>query len=130
MKIIIGEGENQKIVETKYNIGDIVTVRDPLRRIMPERTKYRPKWRDSEEMDLINMLVYPVEVDTRYTITDINVSFASGHYKYSIEYHNDRVIFHSACRKVKEDEIIKKVDADDYESTEDVMHFIHYLANK
>ena len=30
MKIIIGEGENQKIVETKYNIGDIVTVWDSI----------------------------------------------------------------------------------------------------
>lgn len=130
MRIVIGEGENQKIVETKYNIGDIVTVWDSIRHSIPERTKYRPKWRDNEEFDRLNMPGYPVEVDTRYTISDIKVSAASGHYSYSLSYSNDRIIFPSTYRGAEENEIIKKVDTDDYESTEDVLHFMQYPASQ
>ena len=130
MKIIVGEGENQKVIETKYNIGDIVTVWDSIRHSIPERTKYRPKWRDNAELDRLNMPAYPVEVDTRYTISDIEVSAASGHYRYSLSYSNDRVIFPSASRGAEENEIRSKVDTDDYECVEDVLHFMEYPSNQ
>ena len=130
MRIVIGEGENQKVVETKYNIGDIVTVWDSIRHSMPERTKYRPKWRDNEEFDRLNMPCYPIEVDTRYTVSDIKVSAASGHYSYSLEYHNDRVIFPSTYRGAEENEIKSKVDTDDYECDEEVLHFMEYSINQ
>lgn len=130
MKIIIGEGENQKIVETKYNIGDIVTVWDSIRHSISERTKYRPKWRDNEEFDRLNMPGYPIEVDTRYTVSDIKVSAASGHYSYSLSYSNDRVIFPSASRGAEENEIRSKVDTDDYECDEEVLRFMEYPGNQ
>lgn len=122
MRIAIGEGENQKVVETKYNIGDIVIVRDSIRSSIPEKTKYRPKWRDNEEFDRMNMPAYPVEVETRYMISDIEISAASGIYRYSLFYSNPRVIFPSANRGVAEEEIIEKVNSDDYETAEDVLH--------
>lgn len=130
MKITIGEGENQKVIETKYNIGDIVTVWDSIRHSIPERTKYRPKWRDNEEFDRLNMPGYPIEVDTRYTISDIKVSAASGHYSYSLGYSNNRVIFPSANRGAEENEIRSKVDTDDYECDEEVLHFMKYPSNQ
>lgn len=130
MRIAIGEGENQKIVETKYNIGDIVTVWDSIRHSIPERTKYRPKWRDNEEFDRLNMPGYPIKVDTRYTISDIKVSAASGHYSYSLSYSNGRVIFPSANRGAEENEIRSKVDTDDYECDEEVLRFTEYTCNQ
>ena len=126
MKITLGEAENQKVVETKYNIGDIVIVRDSIRSSIPEKTKYRPKWRGNEEFDRLNMPGYPVEVETRYTISDIKVSAASGSYLYELFYSNPRVIFPSANRGATEDEIIEKVDTNDYETVEDVLHFMEY----
>jgi hypothetical protein len=102
--MIIQIGDNR--IETKYNIGDVVTVCKygtmyNTREV--ETSKYYLDEKDEKGFNLTE------EKPLQYTITDIKLSCSSGYYSYSLWYNNSRCIFPSGGRGCEEREIIGKV---------------------
>lgn len=101
MKIDLG---NNKVIETKYNIGDVVTVYKYEREKVPEMGKF---YLDEKDENGYNKTE---EKPIQYTIDDIKLSCGSGRYTYSLSYSNKRCMFPYASRSADEEYIIGKVD--------------------
>lgn len=101
MKIDLG---NNKVVETTYNIGDVVTVYKQGRFLEPEMGKF---YLDEKDENGYNKTE---EKLIQYTIDDIKLSCGSGQYTYSLSYSNKRCMFPYASRSADEKYIIGKVD--------------------
>ena len=110
MLITIGEGENRIVRDTEYEIGDYVTVYEHGRAQLKEMdtTMYRPKWRDIPMLKDTDLPCYPIEVNTRYKITDITISAATGHITYHLNYSNPRVVFPSGSRSAEEMKFVQR----------------------
>lgn len=132
MLITIGEGENRIVRDTEYEIGDYVTVYEHGRAQLKEMdtTMYRPKWRDIPMLKDTDLPCYPIEVNTRYKITDITISAATGHITYHLNYSNPRVVFPSGSRSAEENEVCAKVPDDDYENDPAVIASQRYEPSK
>jgi hypothetical protein len=106
MKIDLG---NNKVVETKYNIGDVVTVYEYGWGKVPEETLFYLDEKDENGHNKTEKRL------VQYTIDDIKLSCRSGQYTYSLSYSNKRCMFPCASRNADEEYIIGKVnDCDIY----------------
>lgn len=106
----------QTVIDTEYDIGDIVTLKDNTTHVKTSR--YRPSICDDIEAEGKYRFehYWPVEVSIKYVITDISVSAASGVLTYSLYYSNNGLIFPSGGCCVSIHEIEGKVSSDDYET--------------
>ena len=106
----------QTVIDTEYDIGDIVTLKDNT--VHVKTSRYRPPICDEIEADGKYRFehYWPVEVSIKYVITDISVSAASGVLTYSLYYSNNGLIFPSGGCCVSIYEIEGKVSSDDYET--------------
>ena len=103
MIIQIGE----KKVETKYDIGDIVTVYEYGRPLKIEMGKFYLDEKDENGYNLLE------DRPIQYTITDIVVNCASGIYVYHLSYSNARCMFPTSSRSASDEYIIGKVKEED-----------------
>jgi hypothetical protein len=106
----------QTVIDTEYDIGDIVTLKDNTMHVKTSR--YRPQICDEIEADGKYRFehYWPVEVSIKYVITDISISAASSVLTYSLYYSNNGLIFPSGGCCVSIHEIEGKVSSDDYET--------------
>ena len=100
MKIDLGNG---KVIETKYDIGDVVTIYKHASKPQIETSVY---YLDKKDEDGYNL---NEEKPVQYTVNDINLSCASGKYTYRLSYSNKRCIFPFGSCGVEEDYIVGKV---------------------
>lgn len=93
-----------KTIETKYNIGDVVTTYKYGKPLVPETSKFYLDEKDE------NGYSKTEERLIQYTIDDIELSCGSWQYTYILSYSIKRCIFPCASRSADEEHIIGKVD--------------------
>lgn len=125
---LLGKDGKSQTIDTKYDIGDVVTVLDGKHGV--HMTDYRPLLCDMVKDRYTPEKFYPVEVALRYTIYDITISAAAGVVYYSMSYSNDGIIFPSGSRGAAEADIAWKLDSGDYEADPAVIKWCENVKNK
>ncbi len=127
--VFVHEDKSTKVIDTVYNIGDIVTLKNVAH--VNSTLRYRPLLCDVIGSKYSNLEdSWPVEVTVRYTICDIGVSAATGILTYSLHYSNDGLMFTSGNCCVSIHEIEGKVDSDNYESDPTVVEWCNEVRDK
>ena len=135
MRIILEGKIQKKVIDTEYNIGDIVILKNT---VQFGKSYYRPLLCDKLDVqydfktgELVQSPSYwPVEVLLRFTVNDISMSVSSGKLVYSISYSNERLIFPAGGCSVGIDEIKEKVESNDYESDPIVVKWCEEMENR
>ena len=91
------------VIETAYNLGDKVTVKE-IGSNKPETSRF---YLDEKDENGFNKSEIREKV---YTVDDIELSVATGHVRYSLHYSDPRCIFPSGYRGATEEQIIRKVE--------------------
>ena len=135
MRIILEGKIQKKIIDTKYNIGDIVILKDTVhfrksyyRPLLYDKLEDRYDFKAGEPVQSPSH--WPVEVPLRFTVNDISLSVSSGKLVYSISYSNERLIFPAGGCNVGIDEIKEKVESNDYESDPIVVKWCEETENR
>lgn len=127
--LINKDKKSQTVIDTKYDIGDIVTLKSDAEH--PRTSWYRPSICDEFENGgkVCFENHWPVEVPIRYVVTDISVSAASSVLTYGLCYGDNGLAFPSGGCCVGIHEIEGKVDSRDYESDSVVEKWIEEVKN-